>query len=606
MTASDPHVPIKGPVAVYRAVLELIAPERRPAFFALVVCIIVMAGFDLIGVAAILPFLSVLSDPASVTQGWVGRLYDVTGFADSEDFLIAFGAAVFALILISVVIRALVYYLTTRFIRATTQQLAMDLLARYLSRPYEYYLGKNSAEIGKTLLAEALYVVNHAIAPAIRLIANLAVMAALLLLLIAIEPVGVLVGAGLLGAALALIYGGLGPVLERAGDRRLQASEDRFRITNEAMGGIKEIKLRGLERAVLERFRGPSDRIASNQAKISLYSNVPHYLIEGLCFGGMIAFVLYLLMHGGGGIDAALPVIGLFAFAGIKLIPVAKEVYTDASLLRANTPVLANLRADLAGGAALPASDDSASIGLACAIRLENIAYTYPGAARPLFDGLTLEIAAGSAVGIAGPTGSGKTTLVDLILGLLRPNAGQISVDGVQITEDNRRAWQRSIGYVPQSVYLSDSSIAANIAFGTAAGAIDGAAVERAARAAALHDFVMTLPEGYETIIGEGGVRLSGGQRQRIGIARALYGDPQLLVLDEATSALDTLTERAVVEAIERLGGAKTLIIIAHRLSTVEQCDRILVMKDGQIEAAGTFDELARDSVTFGDLVNAG
>ncbi len=595
----------KGPLAVYRAVIALIAPTRRRYFFALVGSMIVMAGFDLIGVAAILPFLNVLSDPANATQGLIGEVYTLAGFDDVDRFVMALGIAVFVFVIISVVVRACVYYLMTRFIRATTQQLAMDLLERYLHRDYEWYLGKNSAQIGKNLLSEALRVVNHAIAPAVRLIANGTVTLALLALLIAIEPLGVLMGAGIIAVALALIYGVLGPLLDRAGSRRMQAQEDRFRITNEAMGGIKEVKLRGLEQALLDRFRGPSRRIAHNQAKISLFSNIPHYLIEALCFGGMIAFVLYLLFRGGGALDAVLPVIGLFAFAGIKLIPLAKEIYTDASQLRAHTPVLWSLHTDLTSDNAPDSPRDIVPLGLEQSIRLEDIHYAYPGNRQPLFDGLTLEIPAGSCVGIVGATGAGKTTLVDIALGLLRPHSGRVVVDGVAILDANRREWQRSIGYVPQSVYLSDSAIAANIAYGLPEAEIDLARVEKAARAAALHEFVTTLPEGYDTEIGEGGVRLSGGQRQRIGIARALYLDPDLLVLDEATNALDTVTERAVIDALRTFGEGKTLLIITHRLSTIEHCDEILMLENGRMEGSGTFAALSRESDAFGALLEA-
>ncbi|MGB7371578.1 ATP-binding cassette domain-containing protein, partial [Erythrobacter sp.] len=439
----------KGPAAVYRAVLRLIAPERRRYFYGLIGFMIVMAGFDLIGVAAILPFLNVLSDRANATEGIAGVAYSFFGFSDVDDFVIALGFAVFALVVISVAVRAGVFYLMTRFIRATTQQLAMDLLARYLQRDYEWFLGKNSAQIGKNLLTEAMRAVNYAIAPAIRLIANGTVTLALLVLLIAIEPLGVALGAGIIGVALLVIYGVLGPMLDRAGDRRLQASEDRFRITNEAMGGIKEVKLRGLEQVILDRFRGPSHRIAQNQAKISLFSNIPHYLIEGLCFGGMIAFVLYLLFRGGGALDAVLPVIGLFAFAGIKLIPLAKEIYTDASQLRAHTPVLWSLHEDLSGGRPDVAPRDIEPLGLGREIRVDAIDYAYPGNRQSLFENLSLEIAAGTCVGIVGATGAGKTTLVDIMLGLLRPDAGRVVIDDVVIDDGNRRAWQRSIGYVP-------------------------------------------------------------------------------------------------------------------------------------------------------------
>ncbi|MEE4200756.1 ABC transporter ATP-binding protein [Erythrobacter sp.] len=586
--------------------MELILPARRIKFFILICFLIVAVVFDLVGVAAILPFLSVLVDPASATSGLTGEIYDFFGFTSTGSFVIALGVAVFALVAASVTARAAVYYITTRFARYTQQQLARDLLARHLAQDYAFYLDRNSAEIGKSLLAEAFYVVENAISPALRLIANAAVMVALFALLLVIEPLAVLVGIGFMGLSVALIYGAIGPFLDRAGAARLEASEERFQVTAETLGGIKEIKLRGLEHAALERFRVPSNRLVDHQARVSMLSNLPHYLIEGLCFGSMIAFVLYLLVvRGDGAIEAALPTIGLFAFAGIKLIPVAKEVYTDASLLRANTPVLESLRRELAGRE-YPVPNRVKPLGLAQAIELEGITYQYGGAPGNLFDDLSLRIEAGSRIGIVGTTGAGKTTLIDIILGLLLPDNGRIVVDGVPITTANRRAWQRSIGYVPQSTYLSDNTIAANIAFGSPPSEIDRVAVEKASRIAGLHDFVMSLEHGYDSPIGEAGVRLSGGQRQRIGIARALYPDPDLIVLDEATNALDTVTERAVIDAIEQMGDSKTLLIVTHRLSTVERCDRIFVLRNGQIEASGTYAALQRESETFDRLVRAG
>ncbi|EWG99105.1 hypothetical protein Q427_26930 [Halomonas sp. BC04] len=245
-------------------------------------------------------------------------------------------------------------------------------------------------------------------------------------------------------------------------------------------------------------------------------------------------------------------------------------------------------------------------MSLSRGIRLEDITYRYPQAERPALDQLSLEIPARTTVGLVGSTGSGKTTTVDIILGLLTSQHGQLVVDGTPITADNVRAWQRAIGYVPQHIYLADDTVAANIAFGLPADKIDMQAVERAARIANLHDFVVNdMDHGYDTQVGERGVRLSGGQRQRIGIARALYRDPEVLVLDEATSALDNITEQAVMEAVHNLGHRKTIILIAHRLSTVEACDRIFLLKHGRLDGTGRYDELLADNANFQSMVNA-
>jgi ABC-type multidrug transport system fused ATPase/permease subunit len=299
-----------------------------------------------------------------------------------------------------------------------------------------------------------------------------------------------------------------------------------------------------------------------------------------------------------------LPVLGVFGFAVLKMFPAVQNIYHSLTQIRFAAPMLAKLHGDLCGAGAAPATVPEAPLPaplpLHRAITLEEVRFAYPGAARPSLDGLSLTIPVRSTVGLVGGTGAGKTTAVDLILGLLAPDTGQIRVDGVPMDAANRAAWQRSLGYVPQAIFLSDESVAANIAFGIPPEARDMAAVERAARLAELHDFILRdLPQGYDTPVGERGVRLSGGQRQRIGIARALYRDPAVLILDEATSALDNLTERAVMDAVANLAHAKTIIMIAHRLTTVKACDTIFLLEEGRLAAQGSFDELVARSETF-------
>jgi len=284
------------------------------------------------------------------------------------------------------------------------------------------------------------------------------------------------------------------------------------------------------------------------------------------------------------------------------MFPAVQQVYQSLAWLRSSRTVLDRVHSDMqeATGQLPPTRGAIGGLFLEKQLELSHVVYAYPATDRPALHGLSLTIQARTTVGIVGGTGAGKTTAVDVMLGLLTPQKGALKVDGVPITSDHMRAWQNTIGYVPQQIFLVDDSVAANIAFGIPADQVDHAAVEQAAKVANLHDFIMSeLPQGYQTFVGERGVRLSGGQRQRIGIARALYHDPNVLILDEATSALDNLTERAVMEAVHNLSHEKTIIMIAHRLSTVKDCDTIFLMEKGRLVAQGRYDELAAENETF-------
>ncbi len=316
--------------------------------------------------------------------------------------------------------------------------------------------------------------------------------------------------------------------------------------------------------------------------------------------------VIVKLINSGGTLGASLPIIGLYAFAGARLFPAAQQIYRSVTTLRFGQAAMEALINDIR---ALPATSMEARsaaqrgaepLHLVNALELRNVGFAYANSERPVIRDLSLEIKANTTVAMVGTTGAGKTTIVDLILGVLAPRQGSIVVDGTAIDENNVARWQRTLGYVPQDIFLTDDTISGNIAFGVPAEEIDREAIERASRMAKLHDFVMSeLPQGYDTHIGERGVRLSGGQRQRVAIARALYRDPDLLVLDEATSALDTETERAVMDAVHNLAKAKTIILIAHRLTTVRECDRIFLLDRGEIAASGTYDQLVDENPKF-------
>jgi len=388
---------------------------------------------------------------------------------------------------------------------------------------------------------------------------------------------------GILGTIYVLIFYFVRNKLKKIGQVRLLNNELRFLAVSEAFGAIKEVKLGGFEKSYIEKFSNS----AFKYSRTSLFSTVlqlmPRFILEGIAFGGVMLVILYLMARSGG-FNEALPIISLYVFAGYRLIPSMQQAYSAISQLTYVGPSLDALYNQLIDFKSSNLNQNLEIISLEKSITLKNVYYKYPKALRTALKNINLSVPAKSTVGIVGTTGSGKTTTVDIILGLLQPQKGTLEIDGQIINRSNSRAWQRSIGYVPQHIYLSDDTVEANVAFGISPDSIDRRAVKKASKIANLHDFVSNeLPKSYKTKIGERGVRLSGGQRQRIGIARALYHNPKVLVLDEATSALDDQTEQAVMDALENLDKNMTVILIAHRLNTIKNCDIIYRFENGKI-----------------------
>ena len=396
-----------------------------------------------------------------------------------------------------------------------------------------------------------------------------------------------------------LIYKFTRRFITRFGEERLKANESIFTSVNETFSAAKEVKLGGLEQTFFKRFSIPALLLASREALIKCIGNIPRLGIEIIVFGGMLLIVLYLVAQKNS-LVGAIPILSLYAFAGYRLMPALQEIFNSATLLRYASPSIDKVYNDIKSLKTFNLDQDDSALQLNKQIALQNIHYQYPNSTRTVLKNINLSISAYSTVGLVGATGSGKTTTVDIILGLLEAQRGSLKVDGIEINKRNVRAWQKIIGYVPQNIYLADDTVAANIAFGIESEDIDFKAVERASIIANLHDFVINeLPSQYNTTVGERGIRLSGGQRQRIGIARALYHNPQVLILDEATSALDNMTEKAVMEAVHNLGKQITIILIAHRLTTVKKCDNIILFENGEFKSQGTYDELINLSDRF-------
>lgn len=591
----------------FKKLFDLLSVHERKNALLLMGMILVMALLDVVGVASIMPFIAVLANPQLVeTNSILNGAYTRLGFTDPQAFLFAMGMVVFVLLVASLAFKSLITYAQTRFALMREYSIGKRLVEGYLLQPYTWFLNRHSADLGRTILSEVQTVVMRGMLPLMTIMAHSTVAVALLLMLVVVDPMLALSVGVVLGLAYGLVYKVMSAWLKRLGKERTTSNHQRFTALSEAFGAAKEVKVGGLEQAYIQRFAKPAETYAKGQATAQVIGQLPRYFIEAIAFGGMLLVMLFL-MGRTGSFAAALPVIALYAFAGYRLIPALQQIYSASTQLRFAGSALNALHADLIGlNIDRLACGPVTPMEFKQAITLNNVVYSYPNTAQLALKGVSLTIPVHSTVGFVGSTGSGKTTTIDLILGLLEPQQGTLCVDGETINAINRRQWQRAVGYVPQQIYLADDTVAANIAFGMSSLDIDQQAVERAAKIANLHSFVVNdLPQGYSTTVGERGVRLSGGQRQRIGIARALYHNPQVLIMDEATSALDNLTEQVVMEAVNNLGQEITIILIAHRLSTVRSCDQIYLLNRGAVQAVGTYEQLAAADQDFKKMTGA-
>ncbi len=587
-----------------KKLLFLLTLQERKRALLLLIMIMMMALLEMLGVASILPFIAVLSNPDIIETNLIMnsvyltsiKLFNVEGYRQFSFFL---GIAMFFTLIFSLSFAALTSYTQIRFVLMREYSIGKRLMHGYLYQPYSYFLNQHSAELGKSILSEVSQVIVLGFFPLINMIARGMIATALVILLIIVDPKLALIVSISLGIVYGVIFYLLRNHLNRIGKKRLESNLLRYRIVGDAFGAAKEVKMGGLEETYVNSFSDSAKTYALTQASSQAISLLPRFFLEIIAFGGILLILLYIIKLTGS-FTNSLPIISLYVFAGYRLIPAFQVIYSSFTNLTFVTPTLDRLYEDLKNLKPTEKKQDQGVLNLKKVISLNNIQYDYPNTSISTLKNINLSIPAKSTVGLVGVTGSGKTTIVDIILGLLEVQKGTLEVDGKIITRQNSRSWQRSIGYVPQQIYLSDDTILANIAFGVDAKDVNFGAVENASKIANIHDFITEeLPKKYQTKIGERGIRLSGGQRQRIGIARALYHNPQVVILDEATSALDNLTEKAVMDAVNNLSKSITIIIIAHRLSTLKKCDKIFLLEKGEIKDQGTFDELIKINENF-------
>ncbi|HET8638458.1 MAG TPA: ABC transporter ATP-binding protein [Acidobacteriaceae bacterium] len=554
----------------------LTAGERRKAIWVMVL-VVMMAAAETLGVLSIMPFLSTLGRPEVILENpFLKAVYSRLGFGSTRDFMAALGLASVATVVLTSAFKTVTFHLINRFVHLLRHSISARLLSRYLGQPYEFFLYRDPSELNRNVLSEVDQLLFGLIQPLSLVFAQGAVVLAMVALVFWYDPLtasAIVAGVGLLyGAIYALVRKRLG----RIGAARQVANGQRFKACNEALGGIKDVKVTHAADTYQQKFNRASRELSRHMATSDTLAQTPLYLVEAVGYSGMILIALALMLTRND-LAHVLPALGLYGFATYRMLPAAQIMYRGFAKLKFSSAALDTIHRDLAlAVGAAPAK--VAALVPTREIRLEDVTYAYPSnTGKPILDGFNLIIPVGRSVGIAGPSGAGKSTLMDILLGLLPPLSGRLLVDGKPVDATNVSAWQRAIGYVPQHIFLADANVAENIAFGVPKERINMAAVERAARLAQIHTFIAEeLQDGYATMIGDRGIRLSGGQRQRIGVARALYRDPPVLLFDEATSALDSETEEALNSAISSMSGRKTMIVIAHKESSLRACDTVV------------------------------
>lgn len=582
---------------IAKQILYMLSSREQNRAFLLLILNFMMSLIEMIGIASIMPFMAVLTNPEIIETNFiVQKLFhfsNVFGLESNNEFIIFLGALVFTLLFVTLSFKTLMIFLQARFTSMCQYNFARRLVERYLNQQYSWFLNRHSADLSKTILSEVSTVVQKGLGSLMTLVARIFVVISVFSMLIFVNPkISFVVSISLL-ITYGTIYKLIRNLVKRIGQERLTANSWLFKAVSEAFGAAKEIKVGGLENVYAARFSKPAMILAKHNALSAIISRIPRLFIEIIVFGGILLVGMYLV-YKGGTFNEAIPFLAVYAFAGYRMIPSLQDIYNSLTQLRFASPSIEAMAEEFENLKKPNLLKNNNILKFNKNINLKGIYYNYPNSSNKVLNNININIPANQIVGFVGSTGSGKTTTVDIILGLLEPQKGTLEVDGQEINRSNVRIWQRSIGYVPQHIYLADSTVTNNIAFGVDTNKIDHRKVKIASKVACLDDFIEELPFKYETFIGERGVRLSGGQRQRIGIARAIYNDPKLLILDEATSALDIATERKVMNQIHSVTENITIIIIAHRLTTLFKSDKIYLFEKGKIKSQGSYKELEK------------
>lgn len=584
----------------FRHTYRLIGRQRRGRWLLLIALAAFVAGIEMLGAVLVFVLVNLVVDPeAEIDLPLMGDLRGFIGDVDDQTLLVGAISVIGAFFVVRSVVTIMAKYVEARVAFNAGAQLANTLVSGYLAWPYATHLRRNTAELIRNGHQTTKELVTSTFLPTIRMLAHVIVVIGLLSILATFAPAATGLAILILGGAALVLLLVVQPKLKRLGVIAHRMSRETLGSLQEALQGIRDVKLLGRERFFSKRYaRSRIDMARAMYLRATVRAMPPVFMELSL-----IAFILILFVittFGEGSSEGIISILGLFAYAGMRLRPSLQQIIYGFNSLKYSSAPLEDLDADLA--AVTPYMDRAANHEDALAfnrtIELEDVSFRYEGADVHALVDINLTIEKGEQIGICGPTGGGKTTVVDIITGLLEPTVGRITVDGTDISE-SKRAWQRNLGVVSQSVFLVDGTLRENIAMGQYSQDVDEDALWEAIRLAQLSETIDSLPDGLDTTVGERGVRLSGGQRQRIAIARALYRRPEVLIFDEGTSALDNTTESQFLKALELLRGKKTIILVAHRLSSVKNSDRVLFITNGSISGSGTFDQLLNDHPQF-------
>lgn len=581
-----------------------LTPSQRWRLVPIFAFMLISSVLEVFGLGLLIPFFQFLSDPTSIESlpEFVQRGIAMLPGETTQETAMAMALCLVAVFIAKGIISILGHWLQTWTVYRLYSETAVRVLENHLNAPITFLSSRNSAEVIRVVANDTLAFFTTHIVPLLNLFAELIPLLAITIAMLIIDPVVTIVAAVCLGGFTGIVMTLMRRQIIYWGYRRRDAFADMMRWVSQGIGGIKEVQVLGAQPYITREYETATDSLARASVVHALANSSPRYILEALVVAVLVGFTA-LLQSGGDPPSIWMPRLVFFGAAAIRLAPAAIRSLNYVNQIRAthatSEAVLESLTEMPQHIAREP--DDASPLPFTRELRFEDVVSRYPEAETPALNGLSLRVPFGSTVALVGPTGAGKTTAVDVLLGLIRPDSGAVYVDDVPITKQEHR-WQKQLGYVPQFIYLADLTIAENVAFGVPDGEIDEEEIWRALEFAAIDDFIRTLPNGIHTRVGERGVMLSGGQRQRLGIARALYFRPRVLVMDEATSALDSETEQRISEATQRLHGTLTMVLIAHRLTTVRHADTIIILKDGRVEDSGTFDDLVERSELFRSL----
>ena len=581
---------------------KLLSRKQKLYFFIVLFLSVITAIFEVSGVASIFPFFELITNPENYSNNFLIDFIKNTFNKSGKDLIYFIGTTVLSLILFTTILKTYTTYFQINYARNVEYNFSRRLISSYLKQNYEWFLNKNSSDLGKNLLQEVANCCNGVVLNLLKIITNLSLVFFILCMLLIVNAKVAIQVFILFSLILLILIFCFKNSTGEFSNKRLASDLSRYKAVSEVFGAVKEVKVASLEEEYIKKFSSPAKEFASVKSVQKLLVELPRYFIEGLIISGIIIFLLNF-MRINGDFNKALPLISLYMFSIYKLMPAILNLYSSISNFKFYIPSLMAIHKDLyLNQKYKPHYSESKLKEPKKLIKFNSIYYKYPESTKYALENINLEFKIGSSTGLAGFTGSGKTTLVDILLGLLIPEKGKVYIDNNEINYLNVKSWQSKIGYVSQNIYLSDDSIASNIAFGSSIEKIDWGKMHRAAKIACIHEFILGLDHKYHTIVGERGIRLSGGQRQRIGLARAFYNCPKILIMDEATSSLDNITEKKVMKNIFVESKEITLFIIAHRISTIENCGKIILLKDGKLEDQGKYNELIERSSFFRKL----